>query len=194
MGEENKNWFARHRTAVLGIAIAVLILNLVVMVVVPTQTPVELSQTVTEYALDDEAFAQTHTLTLTGTLTKSMLHKSLFHGTLTVSGIDGMEQPYMLMLTREDGKWVGLSDAPFSSISAGKDMDELLIVLQSGQDAGTEPGSVHFLAPDTGNRHAALVRLYTYYPAYRTKQSTFLCTFYSNHPLNFPSPARILLL
>ena len=152
MGEENKNWFARHRTAVLGIAIAVLILNLVVMVVVPTQTPVELSQTVTEYALDDEAFAQTHTLTLTGTLTKSMLHK-----------------PYMLMLTREDGKWVGLSDAPFSSISAGKDMDELLIVLQSGQDAGTEPGSVHFLAPDTGNRHAALVRLYTYYPAYRTK-------------------------
>ena len=75
----------------------------------------------------------------------------------------------MLMLTREDGKWVGLSDAPFSSISAGKDMDELLIVLQSGQDAGTEPGSVHFLAPDTGTRHAALVRLYTYYPAYRTK-------------------------
>lgn len=169
MGEENKNWFARHRTAVLGIAIAVLILNLVVLVVVPTQTPVELSQTVTEYALDDEVFAQTHTLTLTGTLTKSMLHKSLFHGTLTVSDIDGMEQPYMLMLTREDGKWVGLSDAPFSSISAGKDMDELLIVLQSGQDAGTEPGSVHFLAPDTGNRHAALVRLYTYYPAYRTK-------------------------
>ena len=160
MGEENKNWFARHRTAVLGIAIAVLILNLVVLVVVPTQTPVELSQTVTEYALDDEVFAQTHTFTL---------HKSLFHGTLTVSGIDGMEQPYMLMLTREDGKWVGLSDAPFSSISAGKDMDELLIVLQSSQDAGTEPGSVHFLAPDTGNRHAALVRLYTYYPAYRTK-------------------------
>ena len=109
MGEENKNWFARHRTAVLGIAIAVLILNLVVLVVVPTQTPVELSQTVTEYALDDEVFAQTHTFTLTGTLTKSMLHKSLFHGTLTVSGIDGMEQPYMLMLTREDGKWVGLS-------------------------------------------------------------------------------------
>ena len=87
MGEENKNWFARHRTAVLGIAIAVLILNVVVLAVVPTQTPVELSQTVTEYALDDEAFAQPHTLTLTGTLTKSMLHKSLFHGTLTISGV-----------------------------------------------------------------------------------------------------------
>ena len=68
MGEENKNWFARHRTAVLGIAIAVLILNVVVLAVVPTQTPVELSQTVTEYALDDEGFAVEHTVTLTGTL------------------------------------------------------------------------------------------------------------------------------
>ena len=54
MGEENKNWFARHRTAVFGIAVAVLILNLVVLVAVPTQTPVELSQTVTEYALGKE--------------------------------------------------------------------------------------------------------------------------------------------
>lgn len=169
MGEENKNWFARHRTAVFGIAVAVLILNLVVLVVVPTQTPVELSQAVTEYALDDEAFAQPHTLTLTGTLTKSMLHKSLFHGTLTISGADGMEQPYSLTLTREDGAWHGLSaDAPIC-FSAGKDLDELLIVFQNGQDAQAEPADVHFLAPGAGSRNAALTRLYTYYPAYRTK-------------------------
>ena len=161
MGEENKNWFARHRTAVLGIAIAVLILNVVVLAVVPTQTPVELSQTVTEYALDDEAFAQPHT----GTLTKSMLHKSLFHGTLTISGVSGMEQPYALLLTREDGAWTGLSDAPISSFSAGKDMDELLIVLPDGLDTG----AVHFLAPGAATRHAALTRLYTQYPSYRTK-------------------------
>lgn len=166
MGEENKNWFARHRTAVLGIAIAVLILNVVVLAVVPTQTPVELSQTVTEYALDDEAFAQPHTLTLSGTLTKSMLHKSLFHGTLTISGVSGMEQPYSLLLTREDGAWTGLpDDAPISSFSAGKDMSELLIVLPDGLDAG----AVHFLAPGAATRHAALTRLYAQYPSYRTK-------------------------
>lgn len=164
MGEENKNWFARHRTVVFGIALAVLILNIIVLAIVPTQTPVELSQTVTEYALDDEAFAQEHTLTLTGTLTKSMLHKSLFHGTLTVSGVSGMEQPYSLLLTREDGAWTGLSDAPISSFSAGKDMDELLIVLPHGQDT-----DVYFLAPGAGSRQAALTRLYTYYPSYRTK-------------------------
>lgn len=164
MGEENKNWFARHRTAVFGIALAVLILNIIVLAIVPTQTPFELSQTVTEYALDDEAFAQEHTLTLTGTLTKSMLHKSLFHGTLTISGVSGMEQPYSLLLTREDGAWTGLSDAPISGLSAGKDMDELLIVLPHGQDT-----DVHFLAPGAGSRQAALTRLYTYYPSYRTK-------------------------
>ena len=157
MGEENKNWFARHRTAVFGIAVAVLILNLVVLVAVPTQTPVELSQTVTEYALADEAFAQAHTLTLTGTLTKSVLHSNLFHGTLTISGLDGMEEPYTLTLTREDGAWHGLSGEASILFSAGKEMD---------QDVGAD---VHFLAPGAASRSAALTRLYTYYPAYRTK-------------------------
>ena len=132
MGEENKNWFARHRTAVFGIAVAVLILNLVVLVAVPTQTPVELSQTVTEYALADEAFAQAHTLTL----------------------------------TREDGAWHGLSGEASILFSAGKEMDTLLIVLQGSQDVGAD---VHFLAPGAASRSAALTRLYTYYPAYRTK-------------------------
>ena len=166
MGEENKNWFARHRTAVFGIAVAVLILNLVVLVAVPTQTPVELSQTVTEYALADEAFAQAHTLTLTGTLTKSVLHNNLFHGTLTISGLDGMEEPYTLTLTREDGAWHGLSGEASILFSAGKEMDALLIVLQDSQDAGVD---VHFLAPGAASRSAALTRLHTYYPAYRTK-------------------------
>ena len=152
MGEENKNWFARHRTAVFGIAVAVLILNLVVLVAVPTQTPVELSQTVTEYALADEAFAQAHTLTLTGTL--------------TISCLDGMEEPYTLTLTREDGAWHGLSGEASILFSAGKEMDTLLIVLQGSQDVGAD---VHFLAPGAASRSAALTRLYTYYPAYRTK-------------------------
>ena len=165
MGQENNSWFARNRGLVFGFAIAILILNVIVLILVPTQTPISIEQTVTEYALDDEAFAQPHTLTLTGTLTKSMLHKSLFHGTLTISGVSGMEQPYALLLTREDGAWTGLSDAPISSFSAGKDMDELLIVLPDGLDTG----AVHFLAPGAATRHAALTRLYTQYPSYRTK-------------------------
>ena len=93
MGEENKNWFARHRTAVFGIAVAVLILNLVVLVVVPTQTPVELSQTVTEYALDDgteSVFGPGTVLQVTGTDGKS------FVDVITSDGVTGriaIEQP-----------------------------------------------------------------------------------------------------
>ena len=166
MGQENNSWFARNRGVVFGFAIAILILNIVVLILVPTQTPISVEQTVTEYALADEAFAQAHTLTLTGTLTKSVLHSNLFHGTLTISGLDGMEEPYTLTLTREDGAWHGLSGEASILFSAGKEMDTLLIVLQGSQDVGAD---VHFLAPGAASRSAALTRLYTYYPAYRTK-------------------------
>ena len=175
MGEENKNWFARHRTAVLGIAIAVLILNLVVMAVVPTQTPVALSQTVTEYALDDEAFARPHTFTLTGTLTKSVVVKPSFTGTLCITGLDALDEPVALRLERRDGRWeawfqdaagqpLGLSGFGLASFDADKTLDSILVCL-----AAADGEALRFLAPGMGNRHAALTRLYTYYPAYRTK-------------------------
>ena len=96
MGQENNSWFARNRGVVFGFAIAILILNIVVLILVPTQTPISIEQTATEYALDDESFAVEHAVTLTGTLTKSMIHKNMFIGTLTISGVDGMEQPYPL--------------------------------------------------------------------------------------------------
>ena len=171
MGEENKNWFARHRTAVLGIAIAVLILNVVVLAVVPTQTPVELSQTVTEYALDDESFAVEHAVTLTGTLTKSMIHKNMFIGTLTISGVDGMEQPYRLELTRENGRWNGLHEqdtSPIYAIFADKEFGSVLIVLWESREDGhatMSTASAHFLAPGTASRRAALTR-FQEYPLY----------------------------
>ena len=56
---------------------------------------------------------------------------------------------------------------------SGFGLDEILalnvrseIVLQGSQDVGAD---VHFLAPGAASRSAALTRLYTYYPAYRTK-------------------------
>ena len=77
-----------------------------------------------------------------------------------------MEEPYTLMLTREDGAWHGLSGEASILFSAGKEMDTLLIVLQGSQDVGAD---VQFLAPGAASRSAALTRLYTYYPSYRTK-------------------------
>lgn len=161
MGQENNSWFARNRGLVFGFAIAILIL-------VPTQTPISIEQTVTEYALDDEGFAVEHTVTLTGTLTKSMIHKNMFIGSLTISGVDGMEQPYPLELTRENGRWCGLHEqdtSPIYAIFADKEFGSVLIVLwESREDGSTSMSSAaaHFLAPGTSNRRAALTRFQEY--------------------------------
>ncbi len=163
MRQENNNWFARHRTTVFGIAVAVLILNVVLLIVVPTQTAIHLDQTVTQYAADDEAFAQEHTLTLDGTLTSGAFSNSTFSGTLTISGLDGMEQPVSVYLIREDARWHWASDVPsgLHEINAGKHFDDLVITLcpASGFDAAT----AHFFAPSAAHRRAALVQLSSYF-------------------------------
>lgn len=170
MGQENNSWFARNRGLVFGFAVAILILNIIVLILVPTQTPISIEQTVTEYALDDEDFAEEHTVTLTGTLTKSMIHKNMFIGTLTISGVDGMEQPYRLELTRENGRWNGLHEqdtSPIYAIFADKEFGSVLIVLWESREGGSasmSAVSAHFLAPGTSNRRAALTRFQEYPP------------------------------
>lgn len=168
MGQENNSWFARNRGLVFGFAVAILILNIIVLILVPTQTPISIEQTVTEYALDDESFAVEHTVTLTGTLTKSMIHKNMFIGTLTISGVDGMEEPYPLTLTRENGRWSGLHEqdtSPIYAIFADKEFGSVLIVLWESREGGSATvasASAHFLAPGTSNRRAALTRFQEY--------------------------------
>ena len=88
---EHKNWFARNKGFVFGFAVAVAILNIVIFVLMPQQTPIRIDETVTEYVCGDESFAAEHTIQLTGTLTRSMLAKPLFLGTLRISGVDALE-------------------------------------------------------------------------------------------------------
>ena len=87
---EHKNWFARNKGFVFGFAVAVAILNIVIFVLMPQQTPIRIDETVTEYVCGDESFAAEHTIQLTGTLTRSMLAKPLFLGTLRISGVDAV--------------------------------------------------------------------------------------------------------
>ena len=154
MGQENNSWFARNRGLVFGFAVAILILNIIVLILVPTQTHISIEQTVTEYALDDEDFAAEHTVTLTGTL--------------TISGVNGMEQPYRLELTRENGRWNGLHEqdtSPIYAIFADKEFGSVLIVLWESREDGSasmSAASAHFLAPGTSNRRAALTRFQEY--------------------------------
>ena len=104
---EHKNWFARNKGFVFGFAVAVAILNIVIFVLMPQQTPIRIDETVTEYVCGDDSFAAEHTIQLTGTLTRSMLAKPLFLGTLRISGVDALAEPVTLRLERQDGRWTG---------------------------------------------------------------------------------------
>ena len=61
---EHKNWFARNKGFVFGFAVAVAILNIVIFVLMPQQTPIRIDETVTEYVCGDESFAAEHTIQL----------------------------------------------------------------------------------------------------------------------------------
>ena len=159
---EHKNWFARNKGFVFGFAVAVAILNIVIFVLMPQQTPIRIDETVTEYVCGDDSFAAEHTIQLTGTLTRSM------------SGVDALAEPVTLRLERQDGRWTGNFNDAYGqplvwqqygvlSIDADKDLGELLIRLTPDE------AQQHFLAPGAASRPAAMTRLYTYYPSYRTK-------------------------
>ena len=162
---EHKNWFARNKGFVFGFAVAVAILNIVIFVLMPQQTPIRIDETVTEYVCGDDSFAAEHTIQLTGTLTRSMLAKPLFLGTLRISGVDALAEPVTLRLERQDayGQPLVWQQYGVLSIDADKDLGELLIRLTPDE------AQQHFLAPGAASRPAAMTRLYTYYPSYRTK-------------------------
>lgn len=181
MGEENQNWFTRHRNAVLGIAIAVILLNIALYVFVPEQTEVLIDQTVTEYAADDESFAKEHTLQLSGMLTRSMLAKSTFEGTIWMSDVEGMDAPMGVHLTRADGRWSGYftdeagqphsANTELAEINAGKSFENIVITFWDTRTERTDGGvsaefdldTAHFAAVDAGNRRAALTQFHSYY-------------------------------
>jgi len=182
MNEESNNIFGRHRNLIFGFAVVILILNIALFVLVPQQTPVEINETVTEYAADDENFAVEHTVQLTGTLTKSMIAKNTFEGTIWMSDVDGLDAPLGVHLTREDGRWHGYftdesgqpqgASSDLAEINAGKDFDDIVITFwdareqkeDGGISASYDAGAAHFAAVGAANRRVALTLFRSYYP------------------------------
>lgn len=182
MNEESNNIFGRHRNLIFGFAVVILILNIALFVLVPQQTPIEINETVTEYAADDESFAVEHTLQLTGTLTKSMIAKNTFEGTIWMSGVDGLDTPLAMHLTREDGRWSGYftdehgqptgASSDLAEINAGKNFDDIVIIFwdtreqkeDGGISASFDAATAHFAAVGAANRRVALTLFRSYYP------------------------------
>ena len=91
MNENNNNWFYRNRTFLFGFTAVLIVLYIVISMLVPHQTPVAWSGEATEYAVNDEDFADVHTVALEGTLTSSVIGGTRFDGTLTISGYDELD-------------------------------------------------------------------------------------------------------
>ena len=106
MNNRDENWFSRNRKFIFGFALVMLVLNIVVAMLVPRQTPVSWSGETTEYAVDDETFAEPRTVVLEGTLTSSVIGGACFDGTLTISGYDELDD-MTLHLERKNKRWQG---------------------------------------------------------------------------------------
>ena len=169
MGEEKQNWFQKHRGFIFGFAVVVLILNILIFLLVPSQSAVAWEKTAAEYSLTDESPEQTHTLQLEGTLTTGVLTGSSFSGTLT---LDGVSLRYSAR--RENGRWDGafsdasgqtLAQARFgelcvSALNADKSFQTPVLLLAAGTD------EVRFLVPGAKTRLAALQQIYQQFPEY----------------------------
>lgn len=171
MHQQEENWFTRHKKFIFGFAVVVLLLNLLVALLAPQQTKVSWSGEATEYAVNDDDFAEVHTVALEGTLTSSVIGGTRFDGTLTISGYDELDD-MTLHLERKNKRWEGyFSDSYGQAISTAvheiygsKEMESLMIDFWTGMEqadddriiASMDFQTAHFLALGGETRVVAL--------------------------------------
>ncbi len=179
MNEQENNWFYRNRTFFFGFSIVLVVLLAVITVLVPQQTPFRWSGEATEYAVDDEGFAEKRTVTLEGTLTSSIVGGTRFDGTLTISGYDELDD-LTLHLKRKNKRWKGNFNTgagqPTTTIVhevyGSKTMENLMIdfwtSVEETADGHTcylmDFPAAHFLTLGTETRAVALRQYQNYVP------------------------------
>ena len=177
MNNRDENWFSRNRKFIFGFALVMLVLNIVVAMLLPSQTPVSWSGETTEYAVDDETFAEPRTVVLEGTLTSSVIGGTRFDGTLTISGYDELDG-MTLHLERKNKRWQGnfntAAGQPVTTvvheIYGTKDFENLILDLWTSVEEADD-GRMHYefdlpaahvLAFGVDTRMAALRRYQSY--------------------------------
>ena len=163
MNENNNNWFYRNRTFLFGFTAVLIVLYIVISMLVPHQTPVAWSGEATEYAVNDEDFAEVHTVAL--------------EGTLTISGYDELDG-MTLHLERKNKRWQGnfntAAGQPVTTvvheIYGTKDFENLILDLWTSVEEADD-GRMHYefdlpvahvLAFGVDTRMAALRRYQSY--------------------------------
>lgn len=177
MNERGITWFGRNRGFIFGFAVVILVLNLVILVLAPQQTPIRYTGTETAYDPQDESFAEEHTVIIDGTLTKSVFGKPQFQGTFYIDGVEQLTEDMTLELTRENGRWNGgFLDGPrlvmtvgIADIEADKNFGDIIVVFwdrfeESGDHvmAAVDPENARFLCVGAKSRYQAIYRQQEY--------------------------------
>lgn len=156
LGKE-ENWFQKNRGFILGFAVVVLVLNVVLALLLPSQKAVTFDGAVTEYAVQDESFSRAHTLRLEGVLTARAFHPTFFYGSMELDGAKWK-------LTGEHGSdgWqleIAQTEGTLHLAEVQAERDWSTVVLLLAEDGETD---VHFISVHVGNRTAALRSLQSY--------------------------------
>ena len=165
LGKE-ENWFQKHRGFILGFAIAVVLLNIVLFILLPSETAVVSNGTGTEYSTSDAALATEHEVQLTGTLIKAAFRPSAFAGELHIDG-----DAWSLYGTHDESGWSmelqpteqsdGNAECTLLDVRGDRDLTTVVLLLE-----GDGADDVRFLAFSAGNRTAALRQLQSWYPEF----------------------------
>lgn len=161
LGRE-ENWFQRNRGFILGFAIAVVVLNIVFAVLLPSDKAVSFEGTPMEYAVEDETFETAHSVRLDGTLTSRAFRPTEFNGTLEIDGA-----AWKLSGVHENGVWAikleaqsnsgGESGFRLKAVSGDRELNTVVLL------AETVEAETHFISLHAGSRTVALRNYQNYF-------------------------------
>ena len=161
LGRE-ENWFQRNRGFILGFAIAVVVLNIVFALLLPSEKSVSFEGMPMEYAVEDEAFETAHSVRLDGTLTSRALRPTELSGMLEIDGA-----AWKLSGAHENGAWEITLEAQSSAdaesgfrlnaVSGDREMNTVVLLSETAE------GETHFISLHAGSRMAALRNYQDYF-------------------------------
>ena len=168
LGQEKDN---KRSKTLLTVAVVLVVLNVLLFFLVPTQKTISYDEDAVIYSVSDERYEKPCHVTLTGTLTQSVLLKDVFEGSLYITDVPGLEDNMTIRLTRQNGAWAGhIYDWAGQIISTGvwdveatKDFADITIAFATTfeingnqRHAGFDRDNATFLSLGAPNRAYAL--------------------------------------
>ncbi len=161
LGKE-ENWLQKHKGFVFGFAVVVLLLNVVLAMLLPSQKAVAFDGSAAEYAVQDETLAVSHAVSLEGTLTARSFRPTLFDGTLRIDGA-----AWTLTGEHDSEGWhiritPAQPDGALQVTEVQADRDWSTVVLLLGESGEEDAADTHFISLHAGSRAAALRNIQSY--------------------------------